>query len=78
MADQPDDYDSMKAADAAHQMWLRLARQIEGAIPDILIADDNPRRAVEWARYADACFFQAGGEADAPTVSELFKQDHQP
>ena len=78
MADQAGDYDSMKAADMAHQMWLRLANQIADAIPDIVITSDSPRRAVEWARYADACYFQASGEAEAPTVSDLFKSESRP
>lgn len=62
-----DDYDSMKASERISGMWLALAEQISGAVPDIVIADD-PQKAIQWACCAEACFWKATGEASAHDV----------
>lgn len=68
-----EDYDSFKAGERVSNMWLALADQISGAIPDIVIAD-NPAKAIQWACCAEACFWKATGESDAHDVKDVLSE----
>lgn len=65
-----DDYDSLKAGQRVSSMWLALAEQLSGAVPDIVIADD-PAKALRWATYAEACFWKATGESDTHDIKDV-------
>lgn len=66
-----EDYDSMKAGEKVSNMWLALAEQIAAAIPDIVISADDPGKAIRWATCAEACFWQATGDADTHDVKDV-------
>jgi hypothetical protein len=66
----PDNIDTAVANERIGAMWLRLAEQIETAIPDIVI-DNRPEDAMQWARCAEACFWQATGEAESHDVKDV-------
>jgi hypothetical protein len=50
-----------EAGERVSAMWLKLAEQIEHAVPDLVI-NDHPEDALRWATYAEACFWKATGE----------------
>lgn len=54
------------------RMWLGLAEQLAAAVPDIVISGD-PVKAIHWAACAEACFWQATGEGDAKSVTDLLR-----
>lgn len=58
MPDEAEDIDDFDL-----ETSIRMAR--------ILISDTSPRRAVEWARYADCCYYQATGAGPGLSVNEL-------
>lgn len=62
--------ESGQAGERTSAMWLKLAEQIEAAIPDHVIAND-PQRAIQWACCAEACFWKATGEADTHDVKDV-------
>lgn len=62
--------DTGAACERIGSMWLRLAEQIEGALPDIII-EGKPEMAIRWGRCAEACFWQATGEADANDIKDV-------
>lgn len=64
-------FDSDKAASRISTMWLALGDQIAGAIPDIIINDSTPTRALQWAACAEACFWKATGEADTHDIKDV-------
>lgn len=64
-------FDSNNACNRISAMWLALAEQIAGSVPDILIADADPARAVRWATCAEACFWQATGESASHDVKDI-------
>lgn len=65
-----EDYDAIKAGERVSDMWLKLAEQLAGAIPDIVI-DDSPEKAIRWATCAEACFWKATGDADTHDVKDV-------
>jgi hypothetical protein len=69
-----DDFDSMKAGQRVSEMWRALGEQIAAAIPDIVINDSTPTRAVRWATCAEACFWKATGEADTHDVKDILAE----
>lgn len=62
--------DTIAASEKISAMWLALAEQIAGAIPDLVIGS-NPTEAIRWATCAEACFWQATGEADTHDVKDV-------
>lgn len=70
MSDEQD-FDSFKAAERTNKMWIALGEQIAAAIPDIVINDSLPTRAIRWATCAEACFWKATGEADSHDVKDV-------
>lgn len=54
----------------AAAMWERLASSIEECAHSMVIEGDV-ERAVRWAMFADACFYQSTGEGPAQAVTEL-------
>lgn len=73
-----DDFDSMKAGERVADMWMALGEQIAAAIPDIVINDSTPARAIRWATCAEACFWQASGEAAAHDVNDVLPRQTSP
>lgn len=69
--------DANKACEKIGAMWLRLGDQISAAIPDIVIADE-PEKAIRWARCAEACFWQATGEAESNDVKGVISAASNP
>lgn len=69
-----DMFDSGQSGLRSSAMWLRLAEQIEGAIPDMVIAGDV-KQAIQWACCAEACFWKATGESDAHDVKDVLAFD---
>jgi hypothetical protein len=65
--------DTNEACERSGQMWLALAEQIAGAIPDIIITSDDPAKAIRWATCAEACFWKATGEADTHDVKDVLR-----
>lgn len=66
-----EEFDSMKAGERVSDMWRALGEQIAGAIPDIIINDSTPTRALRWATCAEACFWKATGDADTHDVKDV-------
>ncbi len=65
--------DSIEAGQIVSDMWLRLANQINDAIPHLVIAD-QPERAIRLAACAEACFWKATGEADTYDVKDVIER----
>jgi hypothetical protein len=63
-------FDSQQSGERTSAMWLKLAEQLEAAVPDYVIAGD-PVRAIAWACCAEACFWKATGEADAHDIKDV-------
>lgn len=63
--------DSAEAGERTAKMWQDLGEQIAAAIPDIIINDSVPTRAIRWATCAEACFWKATGEADTHDVKDV-------
>ncbi len=63
--------DSTEACERTAAMWLALAEQIAGAIPDIVIGTDDPGKAIRWATCAEACFWKSTGDADTHDVKDV-------
>lgn len=53
-------------------MWRDLAQQITDAVPTFVINDD-PEKALQWARYAEACWWQATGDSDTNDLKDVLK-----
>jgi hypothetical protein len=51
-------------------LWSRLARQIESAIPDAYI-EGGPEKAMHFAQCAEACFWAARGESESETATKI-------
>lgn len=63
--------ESSEAAERTNKMWQDLGEQIAAAIPDIVINDSVPTRALRWATCAEACFWKATGEADTHDIKDV-------
>lgn len=59
-----------QSGERSAQMWQALGEQIAAAVPDLVISGDVDA-AVKWAAYADACFYQATGEASLNAINEI-------
>lgn len=64
--------DTDVAAQKVNDMWLRLARRIDRKLPAIL-EKCGPRYAVDYARFAEACYWQATGDCDTNDVKDVLK-----
>lgn len=65
-----EDFDSNKAVERVEALWLALAEQIAAAVPD-RVDRFGPVEAIRWATCAEACFWQATGEADSHDIKDV-------
>ena len=63
--------DSVAASEKISAMWLALAEQIAAAVSDIAVSE--PVSAIQWATYAEACFWKSTGEADTHDVKDVLR-----
>lgn len=63
---------SAEALEKINAMWLRLARRIDRKLPAIL-EKCGPRYAVDYARFAEACYWQATGDAESHGVTDVLR-----
>lgn len=64
--------DSAEALEKISVMWMRLARRIDRKLPAIL-EKCGPRYAVDCARFAEACYWQATGDAASHDVEDVLR-----
>ena len=55
------------------KMWLRLGNQLAKGAPD-LVERGYHLQAIQWAICAEACFWQATGEADSFNLKDAIQQ----
>lgn len=65
-------FDSDKASPAINRMWLRLARILDKRSEERAKAG-YADVAIQAARYAEACYWQATGEADCVDLKDVIK-----
>ena len=64
--------DSADALEKINAMWLRLGRRIDRKLPAIL-EKCGPRYAVDYARFAEACYWQATGDSTPNDVKDVLR-----
>ena len=70
VSDEAEAFDAMDALPEIKAMWLRLARYL-AALSEGSDWIDSPKEAaiaMAWAAQAEACFWRATGDCDAPSV----------
>lgn len=65
------------ALERINRMWLSLAEQFEGTIPE-MVHNGHAKDAITTATYAEACFWKSTGEAETHDVREVLGERRSP
>ncbi len=57
------------------RMWWKMGELCESIALDVITLDDEPSRAIRYAQAAEACYWQATGEGDFTSLSELTSEN---
>ena len=66
--------DAAKSGENTSKVWEELAQRFADAIPDLFIGGE-PQKAIQYATYAEACWWQATGEGDAWNVKDVLPKE---